>query len=58
MEEEFSFMIEYYLGCRSHFFSRVEKGILTNELIERIKRDIENDNDYSVCSNKQVLIMH
>ena len=51
-------MIEYYLGCGSHFLSRVEKGILTNELIERIKRDIENDNDYSVCSNKQVLIMH
>ncbi|OAO16954.1 ankyrin repeat protein [Blastocystis sp. ATCC 50177/Nand II] len=35
VEEEFSFMIDYYL----------EKGILTQELIQRIQKEIENDSD-------------
>ena len=58
MEEEFSFMIDYYLGGGLSSPSRVEKGILTQELIQRIQKEIENDSDFVVCSNKHALIMH
>ena len=45
VEEEFEFMIEYYLGMIYYHHSHLEKGILTPELIERIKQDIEKDSD-------------
>ena len=51
-------MIDYYLGGGLSSPSRVEKGILTQELIQRIQKEIENDSDFVVCSNKHALIMH
>ncbi|CBK21667.2 uncharacterized protein [Blastocystis hominis] len=48
VEEDFQFMVDYYL----------EKGILTPDLVERIRADVENASDLCVCDRSKCIFVN
>lgn len=50
-------MVDYYLGRGSQEVWLVEKGILTPDLVERIRADVENASDLCVCDRQKRIVV-
>ena len=50
-------MVDYYLGRGRQEVWLVEKGILTPDLVERIRADVENASDSCVCDRQERIMV-